>query len=258
MIRILHPGNWDASDVSQAWTLNTRRHIPEVEAAIETAWITALARPGVNLFDGPMCRLESWHATETRLRLTLSNSSYKAFLGTNMMHPEFADLFGPDVMANPIGVSPALITSDRHLLLGYRNHSVAYYPGRIHPFAGCMDPDDENLFSAVDRELAEELSLGSTDISHVRCTGVAEDIHLRQREFIFSARVLRTLAEIQERLDPVEHHDIFSIAATPDTVAETLRKEPRLTPVASAALLLWGRLEFGQSWFEQLADVYIS
>ena len=89
---------------------------------IDRAWQTASARPGVKLFDGPMCRLESWSALAGgALQLTLSRTSYKLFMGTNMCHPELADRFGPQVLANPVGVSPALETADGFLMLGRRN-----------------------------------------------------------------------------------------------------------------------------------------
>ena len=67
-----------------------------------------------------MCRLERWEASPdgSRLHLSMSTTSYKPFFGTNMSHPELADRYGPDVLANPIGVSPALETSDGQLLLG--------------------------------------------------------------------------------------------------------------------------------------------
>ena len=75
-----------------------------------------------------------------RLALTLSNTTYKHFLGTNLTHPELADRYGREILANPVGVSPALLTADNFLMMGRRNASVAYYPNRIHPFAGALDP----------------------------------------------------------------------------------------------------------------------
>jgi 8-oxo-dGTP pyrophosphatase MutT (NUDIX family) len=226
--------------------------VPEVESAIETAWTLAMARPGVHLFDGPMCRLESVNATDTRLRLELSKTSYKIFLGTNMTHPEFADQFGPDVMANPVGLSPALLTSDRYLLLGHRSDRVAYYPGRIHPFSGSLEPTDADLFAAVERELMEELSMDSGEICEISCTGIAEDESLRQPEFIFAAESIRTRSEIEARLDRLEHQSIFAIAAGAEGIENTLHNEPQLTPVAKASLLLWGRLQFERAWFERM------
>jgi len=253
VFRILQTGNWPAGDVSQAWTSSTRLTVPEVESAVETAWNLALSRPGVHLFDGPMCRLESLSATDTRLRLELSKTSYKIFLGTNMSHPEFADQYGPGVMANPVGLSPALLTRDGYLLLGVRTDSVAYYPGRIHPFSGSLEPMDADLFSAVGRELSEELSLDADSISEIRCTGIVEDNSLRQPELIFAAESSRTRSEIEERLDRVEHQSIFALRATAEGIESALRDEPQLTPVAQASLLLWGRLRFDLAWFEKMA-----
>lgn len=251
-------GDWPASAVSQAWVPSTRRVVPQVEAAIEQAWSAALARPGVHLFDGPMCRMESWQATDTRLGLTVSKSNYKTFLGTNMVHPEFAETIGADVMANSVGISPALLSGDGQLLLGQRTNSVAYYPGRIHPFAGSLEPTDSDVFAAVARELKEELTLQTSDIAEIRCTGIAEDPNLRQPELIFSVRSPRTRAEIQDRLDPLEHRSIHAVPATAEAVEQSLREERGLTPVAVATLLLWGRLAFGQPWFDKAVREHAS
>jgi hypothetical protein len=48
-------------------------------------------------------------------------------------------------------VSPALLTADGFLMMGRRNASVAYYPNRVHPFAGALDPGDADMFAAVRR-----------------------------------------------------------------------------------------------------------
>jgi 8-oxo-dGTP pyrophosphatase MutT (NUDIX family) len=249
MLRFLRLGNWPPEKVHAEWTANTRRQWPEVESAIDRAWADALSRPGKYLFDGPMCRLESWRAADDRLDLLLSPSSYKPFLGTNMAHPEFADRFGPDVMANPVGVSPALLTADNFLLLGRRNAAVAYYPNRIHPFAGCLEPTDADVFAAIRRELHEELSLSPQEITDLRCTGIVEDLNLRQPELIFSATTIRTRTQIESRLDRTEHDAIQAIPATEAGIEAALAQRDELTPVAVAALLLWGRLRFSETWF---------
>jgi 8-oxo-dGTP pyrophosphatase MutT (NUDIX family) len=251
MLRILHTGNWSAAQLSVEWTQSTRRQIPEVESAIETAWAQALARPNIHLFDGPMCRLESWHATEDHLALKISRSSYRIFVGTNMAHPEFAGTFGREVMANPVGVSPAILTSDGQLLLGRRSSTVAYYPSRVHPFAGCMEPKDPDPFASIVRELNEELSIERTDLREIRCIGIAEDESLCQPELIFSVNSALSRSEIEARLDPVEHSAIWAIPAIDAQVRSILPQDPQLTPIAIATLLLWGRINFDQSWFDR-------
>jgi hypothetical protein len=247
----LQTGDWAPGDIAVEWVPSGRRIIADAETIIEQAWQRALARPGAHLFDGPMCRLERWDvAPETGgLRLALSQTSYKPFLGTNMTHPELADRFGPDVMANPVGVSPALETADGFLLMGRRNASVAYYPDRIHPFAGALEPKDGgDVFGAVRRELREELSLEEREVTEVRCTGLVRDPALRQTEMVFHARAALTRDQIVAQLGREEHRGVYSVGATQDGVDAALA-EPLLTPVAVAALLLWGRSRFGREWF---------
>jgi 8-oxo-dGTP pyrophosphatase MutT (NUDIX family) len=225
--------------------------VPEVEALIERAWQAALSRPGVRLFDGPMCRMERWEASAERLSLDLSVTSYKPFLGTNLAHPELADQFGREVMANPVGVSPALHTSDDFLLLGRRNATLAYYPNRTHPFAGALEPRDQgDLFAAVRRELREELSLKESDGAEVRCTGVAEDFALRQPELLFRVRTPLTRKQIESQVHAEEHGGSVAVPATREAVVGIV-EDPSLTPVAVASLLLWGRVTFGEEWFRE-------
>jgi 8-oxo-dGTP pyrophosphatase MutT (NUDIX family) len=198
-----------------------------------------------------MCRLERWDVSPggARLRLWLSHTTYKPFFGTNMSHPELFERYGPDVMANPVGVSPALETSDDFLLLGRRNAAVVYYPNRVHPFAGAPEPDDNgDLFAAVRRELKEELSLETSAAPEVRCAGVVLEQALRQNEFIFRVRTTLSRADVESRLDRQEHCAAYVVPATEEGVDDAI-EDPTLTPVAVATLLLWGRHRFGHAWF---------
>lgn len=248
-----HAGDWSRDEVVALPVDQGRPTQPEVEAIIDRAWADATRRPGVHLFNGPMARLEhSSVGPDGKLRLVLGRTDYKSFLGTNLTRPDLAHRYGPSALANPLGVSVALETSDGYLLLGRRNDAVAYYPGRIHPFAGALDPDADgpDVFGAALRELREELSLDPTDLLELRCTGLAEDPALRQPELIFRARCTSSRMRLEETLDPTEHLAVWPVRATPDAVAAAL-SEPLLTPVAVAALLLWGRLEFGVNWFDK-------
>jgi len=260
-VRVHLVGDWNESQVRTAWGENSHEVPAEVQELIDRAWEQASARPGVKLFDGSMCRLESWtEISGGSLQLILSRTSYKLFLGTNMSHPELADRFGPRVLANPVGVSPALETADGFLMLGRRNARVAYYPSRVHPFAGCLEPvdarsgdgtvlgnDGPDVFAAVRRELFEELGLTVADVPTIRCTGIAEDVCLRQPELIFRVKTSLTRSQIESQVARDEHHESWSIPATPSGVEAGLI-DPELTPVAVASLLLWGRVAFGEGW----------
>jgi 8-oxo-dGTP pyrophosphatase MutT (NUDIX family) len=249
-------GDWTREQVHLSQAQSKRRIVPEVERLIDEAWRAATSQPGVNLFDGPMCRLESWSASAQRLSLALSETSYKIFLGTNLHHAELADRYGRDILANPVGVSPALETADGWLMMGRRNASVAYYPNKIHPFAGAVEPRDAlNVFDAVLRELREELGFTSADVADLRCTGIAEDRSIRQPELIFRASSMRTKAEIEATVDRTEHHASWSIPTTGKAVEEALEDMSGMTPVGVAALLLWGRSAFGVDWFQTHASL---
>src|SRR5262245_30943258 len=154
MLRFPAIGVWRAGQVHVGWTQSTRPIISEVEQLIDVAWDEKMRRPGIHLFDGPMCRLESLDAREGDMRLTFSRTSYKPFMGTNLTNPHLADRFGQGVLANPVGLSALLISSDGFLMLGKRNDSVAYYPGRVHPFSGALEPSDPlDIFADIRREL---------------------------------------------------------------------------------------------------------
>ena len=253
MVRFLATGDWGPSQIRVTSAPCGRRMVPEVERLIEEAWRSAQSRRGIKLFDGPMCRLESWQVEGDALRLAMSRTSYKPFFGTNLSHPELAEQYGREVMANPVGVSPALHTRDGFLLLGRRNTSVAYYPNRIHPFAGCLEPKDQcDPVATLYRELNEELGLSASELADVRCSGIAEDRTLRQPELIFRAEVSLTRGQLEARVHVEEHHDSVAIPATGSDIERAIA-DPAMTPVAVASLLLWGRIQFGDSWFDEIA-----
>jgi hypothetical protein len=248
VILIREIGNWQRGQVVAKTAPSTRAILPHVERTIEHAWAEASARLGAKLFDGPMCRLERMEASHDVLRLWVSPTSYKPFLGTN--------LTGIDVpanaLANPLGLSVALVTSDDWLMLGRRNASVAYYPNRIHPFAGSLEPAElDDVFRGVLRELDEELSLAESDVADMRCLGLIEDARLRQPEIVFSARSTRTRADIESSLDDAEHHAAVAVEASPRG-HESMMRDPLMTPVAVGTLALWGRIAFGDAWFASI------
>jgi hypothetical protein len=251
LVRFIHTGQYAPGSVSALWTPSTRKILPQVESQIESAWQSAKSRLGDRLFDGKMCRLERFEAARGepaesasgKLTLHVSQTSYRIFVGTNFAHPGFVDEFGPEVMANPIGTSCLVETADHFLLLGHRNNSVAYYPNRIHPFAGTMDADPNStttldVFAEATRELTEELALPAQDITTITCHGIVEDLALRQPELIFTAKTTRTREQIEKTLDPAEHVAIYAIPAT-NAAAQSALSDPRLTPISSAAIRNW-------------------
>jgi 8-oxo-dGTP pyrophosphatase MutT (NUDIX family) len=239
---ILLQGHWHAGQVEVVEAPSTRRIVPAVEQAIDRAWQSAATRPGVSLFDGPMCRLESFTTMTARgrLHLAISRTSYKPFLGTNLTNTPLADAHGPDVLANPLGASVALVAADGMLLLGHRGPRVAYYPNRVHPFAGSLDPDEaSDVFSVVYRELSEELSLARDEVMDVALLGLAQDDSIRQPELIFAARTPLDSRTVASRLDASEHDALWPVAAGNSVAVDAALSDPMLTPIARATITMW-------------------
>jgi 8-oxo-dGTP pyrophosphatase MutT (NUDIX family) len=254
MLTLHTTGNWPRGAVRATTIPSTRRIVPEVESLIESSWCKGQARLGDRLFDGPMCRLESWSATRDSLELRLSPTSYRIFLGTNLSNEPLAEKFGIDVLANPVGISSVLLTRDGWLLYGRRNASVAYYPDRVHPFAGALEASDlADVFGAVERELNEELKIDPSDIESVRCIGMVEDQTIRQPELVFHTRTHLTRSQIEQQIQTEEHRGSVAIESRRVAVERALADPGEFTPVAIATLLLFGNDVFGAEWFRRTA-----
>lgn len=246
MMRFLHVGTYAPGQVQTRQVPSTRRTVPEVESAIDAAWQETLARPGVRLFDGAVGRFEGFRVVGQTLEIDLSRTSYRVLVGTNFFHPEFASTYGPDVMANPIGVSTGLVTSDGYLMMGRRNASVAYYPDRVHPFAGSLEVREQiDLFDDVRRELREELALGSEHLRGIVCLGLAEDSRLLHPESIFESETTLTRAQIDARVHADEHHGAWSVPLSREAMDRAVRDDAALTPIARAVLIAVARHRFG-------------
>ncbi len=247
MFDLLMLGRWRPREVRCVWGESTFAPTTATLQQIEQAWHEAAARPGIHLFDGPMCRLEHASPDGPNLCLRLSRTNYRTFLGTNMAreHPDVpAD---PSQLANPVGLSVALESSDGQLVLGRRNDRVAYYPGYVHPFAGALEPaDNVDVFADALRELNEELSLSAADVRDMALVAIVADAVLRQPELIFLARSSLDCAAIRRRLDPGEHRELVGIL--PKDLDAALADVSTWTPVAVAATIFFGREHLGSAW----------
>lgn len=241
---LLSQGPWKPSQIRCAWTASTFHPDEKTLRQIETAWQNATSVPGKILFDGNMCRLENWEETEDSVVFNLSRTTYKMFMGTNFTNPKATPL------ANPLGLSVALESDDGYLILGRRNAKVAYYPNRIHPFAGCMEPSsDLDVFADAQRELKEELLIEKEEIYEMTLSGMVADRSIRQPELIFHALCNLTRDEILGRIDATEHTG--AVAFKPDDLDREFLNVDAWTPVGVATACYWGCFKLGLGWFNR-------
>jgi len=229
MFEFVFFGDFAPDQIIAGWEKSTHSLPRGLRSSIQSAWNKVARKRGRSLFDGPMCRLESWTKEGTRLYLKFSRTSYKWFWGTNLTRSELPET----QLANGLGLSAVLESADGHLVFGRRNAKVAYHPNRIHPFAGSAT--DKDVFAEMRRELAEELALTGADIADIRCIGMAKDQTIRQPELVFLVRSTLKLAQIKGRMDHAEHRAIWSMRNTPAAI-ERASSNKKLTPIAVAAL----------------------
>lgn len=259
-VEIVARGEWPETRVVAQWSDVSSWQPPDTtrQRQIDFAWSTAQKSAGdASLFDGALCRLEAHAAADDALILRLAPTSYRHFVGTNMFIADQPGDVDPDTLANPLGLSAALISADDCIVFGRRNDRVAYYPGRIHPFAGSLEPPKDhaptiNVFDGILLELNEEVNLTPDHLTSLTCIGLAKDGRLRQPELVFEVRTTHARNAIAAAVDVVEHAGIWSVPLTSKDLATAL-DEPLLTPIAVASMLLLGGRRFGTAWFDRNA-----
>ena len=249
-------------ELAVRWTDRPRSTNDEIERLIEDAWHRAELNAEANdrtLFDGPICRLVDYSVRGHRLHLTLGATTYREFVGTNCAHADLWCRFGPEVLANPLGVSAAVVTTDGYVLLTRRSERVYAYPGRIHPVAGTvrLAPDSTgppDPVAAVIDEIHEELGLPADALGPITCVGLVRGKRLVQPDVIFEVPVATDVeslraaaagasgADENDRLEPILNES-GAVVAYLEAYCE------QMTPVASATLLLHGQRHWGTGWF---------
>lgn len=250
--------------LSQDWKAAPRPTTPAIEEAIALTWETelALAREGNRmLYNGDLVRLIAARASPTQLHLDLGPTCYRDFLGTNLHHAATVWRSGERFLADPLGISSTVMTSDGFLVLGRRGSRVMFHAGHLHTFGGLLEPSDRDadgrldVFGAVIRELTEELGISKEEITDINVAGLVRDRIILQPELLFEANLRLSRAELIARFDPEspdqEHTGLEFVHDEPEAMVAFLRKSSLVTPVAVAAMLLHGRQVWGNDWYEQ-------
>ncbi len=250
----------------------TRDETPEqvhstVDSLIEATWVqmnTIANEQGRLLHDSLLGSLRGVATDGHTLVLVLGQTSYRRFVGTNLYNAAEVTRIGRQFLANPLGTSALILTADHCLMLGRRNHRVLFHAGHVHTCGGMLEVTDcgfdgtYDVFAAIRREICEELSVIADEVGEVFCTGLVRDVAIVQPELLFDARVNLTRRAVLERFsaenDP-EHSDWLACDDLPEAVVPFIQRTELITPVATAALLLHGRCNWGIDWYESAAYV---
>jgi len=247
--------------VQVRWSDSPRPTNDQIESVIEAAWAeqTRLAaEQGRKLYNGRLCRVINCETQGLVLQLTLGEVSYKEFVGTNLTNAQLRYIHGPDVLANPLGVSAAVVTSDGYVLLGRRSNKVFSNSGLIHPVGGIVEPSAEagripDPFQAMTDELCQELALPAEAVNRNVCLGIVRAKRVVQPEMVFEVRVNGDIEAIRAGAgnapDASEHDELVAVCDHPGAVVTYIEKNySQLTAVALATLLLHGQRHWGMGW----------
>ncbi len=256
-------GKFARSAVSVNWTDKPWSADEDTRDIIEQAWQEELLRAqqaGRHVYDGQLSRLMGFTCHDQRLDLTLGPVSFKDFIGTNAVNAHLRHVHGPEFLADPLGVSAALVSADGLMILGCRSDQVSQYAGRIHPVGGIVeaatvgDGPGGDPFATMLTELTEETTLAGDEVSQITCLGLVRDRHTYQPEMIFDVNVSVEADEIFRRYtqatDSSEHSELITVRNHP-AAAETFIEDyfNSLTPITLAVLMLHGLSEWGTGWF---------
>jgi len=253
-------GPYLPQQVFVTWTNRRHETNDRIEQVVAAEWRrrTAEAEAGGRpLWNGPLCRLIEYQTVGDRLGLTLGPTDYRSFVGTNLYNKRLRYFHGPHLLANPVGMSAVVISSDRYILLGRRSQKVAFHADRIHPVAGRLEPASDGApdpFTGLQEEILEELALGAERIAKVVCLGLVRDKSIFQPELIFDVSIDTAVEEIRRTHKSAagrfENSELVVVRDQPASVVAFIETNIRsLTPVGTASLLLHGMVHWGSGWF---------
>ncbi len=152
-------------------------------------------KAGRVLFDGKLVRLVDYFPNENDgiLKLTIQPTSFFAHSLSNKALEDCMDeLDGrspiefyklnpkemDSILANPIGVNSALVTSDNHVIIVDRSTKLSQYPGLFGIPAGFMKPEDKTPHGTGYREVREEVGNFDVDMKLVELGRALDDFHI--------------------------------------------------------------------------------
>jgi hypothetical protein len=222
--------------------------------SIEAEWKSQTAKyPG--MFNGPLYHLEKFEVINSQLRLYLSDTTYKEYVGTRS--EKYHVDFGIENAVNPLSVGMVLVTIDRKCIVGIRGGAVDSFHGKIATVAGYMERDRDitddvpNPFVTVKNELQEETGVKASAIDKSVCLGLFGRL---QTLSAFRVDLKIDTKEFRRKSPTDIEFTEFLYVDLVENVLESfiLDNRERIAPYCLANLILLGRDEFSDNWINSI------
>lgn len=251
IFNLLASGNFSQNEVKISWNPSLRLlPIPLMEK-IEAYWNKVVNQTSKShyIFDGELCRLNSWKIEQNRLNLCLGRTNYKELLYSNNLIQKDREQYGTEFLSNALGISAILICCDDKIILIERSDMVGEYPERIDVLGGHINPLEHAVskvpdpFFAIKAEIYEEINLQLTDLEPINCLGLIESKPTKKPELIFWVKSQKSSEEIIDsgyHKISLEWTRVFAIPGHADSLNSYLmNKIEQLSPSAFGALWLY-------------------
>lgn len=229
-----------------------RRQLPEgLSARIAANWQREIANRNRFLYNGVLCRLNSFEHDADTLTLSLGQTDYCELLHSNRYCQEIITEYGPEMLSAALGISAIVVTADDRLVLMHRSQVVSEYPGALDVFGGHIEMADSDPrffpdpFVAIAQELHEELSLNPEDLQSRICLGLVRASKTWKPEMAFYTPITLTERELlmraEQARDKMEYTDILFRNNNPRNLIESLDagNSGQFTPSAVGCLWLY-------------------
>lgn len=159
---------------------------------------------------------------------------------------------------DPASVSGVLISLDNKIVTGLRGgHNE---PDKIMTVpAGSINMSKDPLFDTIEKEIEEETGLKDKDIKSCILNGRIYDNSIAKNSlFIFDIRSILSFDEIKETWkiskDKPEHRELNPVENKPEIIKDYILKTGLLLPPGAGSLLVFGRANFGERWYNDMID----
>jgi isopentenyldiphosphate isomerase len=208
--------------------------------------------------DLPLYRLLNMEINKDCLILETGLTGYKEYQATNAGKPDWATANPLEKMANPLAISTVAISADNITLLQSRASNVGEYGCKWHVTPSGHIHPPQSVLQAMLQELYEELGVTESEIAgEALATGLIINKEMFKPEIIALVHLNLNADYILKRQAPDrwEYKDLQPVKWERDIIARILsQNQNQWVPPGHAALLLGGRIEFGDEWMQKVRE----